>query len=431
MTMAMTATMNAMKLHMKSLGQGRTVAIVLLLFAAGCAGTRELAIVDVAVVDVAAGRVLEGQTVIVRGNVITQVGRVPVPPGAQQIDGRGKYLIPGLWDMHVHLQAAGEESLSLFLANGVVGVRDMGSDDDFVIPLRDRIASGAVTGPTVRTSGAMLDDAPPEWPFRLRTTNAKDAVARNVDFIKVHSRLPRDAYFAVIEEAKRRNLPVAGHVPEKVTMAEASKAGQRSIEHLGEYKLLFECGPSCESLFATFRENRTWHTPTLAALRTFSLSEKDIEAELRASGQLEHVTPTLLAFWQKSMELTPPPPEPVRQQLAGLFERAVPLVGEMHKTGVPLLAGCDALVPGYCLHDELAWLVRAGLTPVEALRTATLNPAIYFGEDHQRGTIEPGKRADLVLLGADPTTDIANTRTIEAVIVGGKMTRPGVGARPR
>lgn len=420
----------------------RVALSVLALAVTACAGTaqqtaRPLAFVGVSVVDVAAGRLVPNQTVLVSGDTIAQVGaEVRIPPRAQRIDGRGKFLIPGLWDMHAHLQAAGEEALPLFLANGVTGVRDMGSDDAFVLPLRDRIASGALAGPTVRTSGAMLDDAPAEWPFRQKVAGAADAAAaverkQRADFIKVHARLSRDAYFAVLSEAERRGKTVAGHVPEGVTLAEASAAGQRSIEHLGEYKLLFECPRDCTPLFRTFRANDTWHTPTLAALRTFSMTPEAIEAELRAAGQLERVPPALMAFWEQSMKLTPPPPEPVRQQLAGFFERAVPLVGRMHLAGVRLLAGCDALVPGYCLHDELAWLVRAGLTPMEALRTATLHPAIYFGEEDRRGTIAPGKRADLVLLGADPTTDIANTRRIELVVVGGKTVRPGGEARPR
>src|SRR6188508_1004966 len=173
-----------------------------------------IAITDVTVIDVE------------RGARIARVGRSAViPPGATRINGRGRFLVPGLWDMHSHHQAAGVESLELFLANGVVGTRDMGSDADFILPLRDRIARGELAGPDIVAAGPILDDRPPDWPFRRRVRNGEDARAavrdlkrRGVDFIKVHDSTPRDAFFAIADEAAKLGLPFAGHVPFHITV---------------------------------------------------------------------------------------------------------------------------------------------------------------------------------------------------------------------
>lgn len=179
-------------------------------------------------------------TVVVNGRVIGAVGeKIAAPRGARIVDGRGKFLIPGLWDMHTHHEGTGEASLSLFVANGVTGTRDMGSALDFILPLRQKTSSGRVLGPRIIAAGPILDDAPPEWPFRLRVRTApeaRDAVRmlkqRGVDFIKVHDHTPRDVYFAIGDEAKRLNLPFAGHIPASITVQEATEAGQKSVEHL-------------------------------------------------------------------------------------------------------------------------------------------------------------------------------------------------------
>ena len=176
-------------------------------------GTSAAAIVisDVTVIDVLSGAKQAGVTVVTKGGEIAAVGRaVPIPPGAVRVDGAGKFLIPGLWDMHSHNQASGAESLDLYLANGVVGTRDMGSDLDFIVPLRDRIRRGEVSGPEIVASGPMLDNAPADWPFRRRVTNAQEAreavrdlKRHGVDFIKVHNNTPRDVFFAIADEAPK------------------------------------------------------------------------------------------------------------------------------------------------------------------------------------------------------------------------------------
>lgn len=408
---------------------------------------RPLALTRVTVIDATGSPAKLGMTVVVAGGQIAAVGRagaVRVPKGARVIDARGKYLIPGLWDMHAHLQAAGAESLPLFVANGVTGTRDMGAELEFILGLRRRVASGAVLGPRIVAAGPMLDDAPPGWPFRLRVTNgaeAREAVrllkSKGVDFVKVHARLPREAYFAAADEAKRQGLPFAGHVPEGVSSAEAAAAGQKSIEHLAEYGLLFECAARpgvqlgqvaeaysperCRALFDLFGQSGTRHTPTLAFLNILPKAPAEIEKEFRAKGYLRYVGPTLMRFWAEGERLSPPPPEQVRRELARANVKAAEAVGEMSRRGVKILAGCDALVPGFCLHDELELLVRAGLSPMQALQAATRNPAEFLGRQDEFGTVEEGKAADLVLLEADPLENIANTRKISAVVLGGRL----------
>src|SRR5687767_9778191 len=208
-----------------------------------------VAIAGVTVIDVLSGAKQAGVTVVTKGGQIAMIGRsVPVPRGAVRVDGAGKFLIPGLWDMHSHNQASGAESLDLYLAHGVVGTRDMGSDLDFILPLRDRVRRGELTGPEIVAAGPMLDNAPPDWPFRRRVTNAQEAreavrdlATRGVDFIKVHNNTPRDVFFAIADEAPKLGLSFAGHVPLAVTITEAAASGIKSIEHLSEFRVFREC----------------------------------------------------------------------------------------------------------------------------------------------------------------------------------------------
>jgi hypothetical protein len=178
-----------------------------------------LALTAVNVVDVVAGRIVPDTTVVVTGDTITSVTQHGIPPGgARVIDGRDKFLIPGLWDMHAHIEGNERAWLPLYIANGVTGIRDMGADLDFILEIREATASGRTLGPRVIAAGPILDDAPGDWPFRMRVRNADEARAtvqllkrRGVDVIKVHNYTPREAFFAIVEEARRQNLRVAGH----------------------------------------------------------------------------------------------------------------------------------------------------------------------------------------------------------------------------
>jgi imidazolonepropionase-like amidohydrolase len=371
-----------------------------------------------------------GVTVVVKDGRIAAIGpRIGIPRQAIRVNGKGKFLIPGLWDMHAHHQGTGAESLDLFVAKGVVGTRDMGGDADFILPLRGRVNTGAVLGPEIVTSGPMLDDAPPGFPYRLRVTTDQEArqAVRNlkqqgVDFIKVHDHTPREVFFAIADEAPKVGLTFAGHVPNAVTVEEAADAGIRSIEHLANYRVFDECSTGntyrssdCAKLFDKLAAKGVWETPTMAFFETIP----DV-----FSGEplphAEYASDSLLALTHDNIELSHLDAKALRVlRLAG--QLSLQAIHDLHKRGNRFLAGCDGLTPGFCLHDELEWLTKAGFTPLEALQTATINPAIFLGRDGSQGTIEAGKRADLVLLDADPLVDIRNTTTIAAVIIRGKL----------
>jgi imidazolonepropionase-like amidohydrolase len=275
------------------------------------------------------------------------------------------------------------------------------------------------------------------------------------DFIKVYSMVPRDAYFAIADEAKRQHMVFAGHVPEFVSAAEASDAGQKSFEHLmgvlvscsakeaelrkeNEAKLraegirpdtaMLEQAAALDSfdekkasaLFAGFVKNGTWMSPTLTVLRAVAFSG---DADFRNDPRIKYIPDSLKQQWEDAFGWKEHTPE-FNSQAKRVFQKQLEIVGMMKRSGVRFIAGTDTpnpyVFPGFSLHDELALLVQAGLTPAEALRTATINPAKYFDMEKSLGTVEKGKIADLVLLDANPLTDINNTRKIEAVIVGGK-----------
>jgi imidazolonepropionase-like amidohydrolase len=419
-----------------------------------------LFIQHVAVVDVNTGQLLADRTVEIRGRTITAVDsapRVQVTRGATIVDGRGKYLMPGLWDMHVHLsfpEGAAQIFLPLMVANGVLGARDMHSFLAPIISLKRAVAAGTQIGPRLFVAGTAVD-GPNSYlpaarivhtPEEARTA-VRELKAAGVDFIKVYSSLPKEPYLVVANEAKTEGIPFVGHVPYQLTAAEASDAGQKSLEHLTEVdvgtssdeaaikaeeleamnqkhgyipdparlKLTFDSAKAT-ALFERFRRNGTWQVPTLAVF----YQERQI-AEPGRSGNdslLAYIPKMLRDYWRSL-------PVDIATKMVGLAAVHSDLVGRLNRAGVQLLAGTDCpnpfVYPGFSLHDELGLLVRSGLTPAEALRTATVNPAIFLGVTDSLGTVARGKVADLVLLDANPLTDIANTKRIRAVIQGGRV----------
>jgi imidazolonepropionase-like amidohydrolase len=375
-----------------------------------------LVIAHVTVIDATGADARPDMTVVLGGRRIAALGparEVAVPRGAHVIDGSGKFLIPGLWDMHGHLTDATAAAFPLLVENGITGVRDMGGDLDQIDRWRAEIARGARLGPLIVRAGPFVD-GPKDATNRLTVTDpagARHAVdslkARGVDFIKVHNLLPRDAFFALLREARNVGLPVAVHLPKDISSAEASDSGARSLEHIetliesalfrkdATAKTWDEAYAAGAALFATFVRNGTWYDPTLVAYyRGFALWGSDTrKLGIRRTAFLKLMT----------------------------------LAADMHRAGVRMLAGSDftegsvGIQPGADLHEELAFLVEAGLSPMEALQAATLNPATFLGARDSLGTIEPGKRADLVLLDASPLENINNTRTIRAVVIGGQL----------
>lgn len=412
-----------------------------------------LALTNVTIIDTTGRQPGRRATVVIRGERISEIGPpdAPVPEGAEVVDGADKFLLPGLWDMHMHLSYMTEHSLPLLIANGVTGVRDMGGDLEQIDRWREDINAGARIGPRIVRAGPVLDGPrPEEAKFRLIVKNpaeARDTVAmlkkRGVDLIKVYHFLSRDSYFAIADEAKKQGIPFAGHIPNGVAPREAAEAGQRSLEHVTvllqalialEKKegrtskeltaAAFDAleGETGAALSAAMVKNGAWHTPTLVLAQSFLL-----RAELAAKpdDRRKYMAPEVKELWDKN---NPVPasvsPEEMAERKQGL-QRMVGIVGRMHRAGVPMLAGTDPptrdVFPGFSLHDELGLLVQAGLTPLQALQAGTLNAAKCLGLADSHGTVEKGKVADLLLLDADPVSDIANTQKIAAVIWGGKI----------
>jgi imidazolonepropionase-like amidohydrolase len=420
---------------------------------------KTFAIAHVTVIDATGAAAKPDMTVIVRGGRIAAIegGSRKLPKQAQVVDGRGKFLIPGLWDMHVHtnfgdwLPGGKEIILPLFVANGITGVRDMGGDLHQLQEWRDQINAGSTMGPRMVISGPMIDGAPPHFPASIPVATAAegrkavdDLRLGGADFIKVQSYIPRDAYFAVAEESKKLGMTFVGHVPDAVRASEASNAGQKSIEH---YTGIFEgCstiedellkGPKgprrvvetysdakCAALIALLAKNHTWQVPTLVWERGQWLID---DLDLSQSPGAKYAAASLRNKTYKKFtvsilkELDTDPVTYRRQFVAKELEMTL----AMHRAGVPLMAGTDSaagvyVMPGFSLHQELELFVKAGLTPMEALQTATLNPAKFLGRTRDLGTVEKGKLADLVLLDANPLDDISNTQKISAVVLAGR-----------
>jgi len=413
-----------------------TIALVLVCGAAAIPDAQPsdvLTIAGVTVIDTINGRALPNRTVTIRNGTIVSVTEGDRPSqGARRIDGRGKFLIPGLWDMHTHHQMTGEASLPLYVANGVTGTRDMGSDLDLVIPLRERTASGQLLGPRIIASGPILDDRPADWPYRLTVRTGEDArkavqllKQRGVDFIKVHDRTPPEVYQAIADEAKRQGLSFAGHLPRGITFEAASAAGQRTVEHLAGLRMFNQCSggqtysaEKCRSFFEWLAKSGLWQTPTLVNWRTmFTVDTPEGDPE---RDHLAYASPGLLEFLAINRKMSNVGPEAVRSLVAAADSAAI-AVADMQKAGVGILAGCDAMIGGFCLHDELMLMVKGGMSPAAALQTATINPARALAMEKLYGTVNSGKRADLVLLEANPLEDIGNMSRIVAVVMNGRL----------
>jgi imidazolonepropionase-like amidohydrolase len=418
-----------------------------------------LVITDVNVVDVRTGEIRRDQIVIIEGDRINAVGSrgTRYPRNAPTVNAKGGYLIPGLWDMHVHLMfgewfpLAQEISLPLFVANGVTSVRDMGSDLDTIQSWRNEIEGGRLIGPRIMTSGPMLDGPKPRFPSSVAVATPEDGrravdelKRRGVDFIKLQSLIPRDAVFAIADEARKQDIAFEGHVPDSVRASEMSAAGMHSFEHLigifegsspledeflkgdkNETKFLATYDPArASALAATLAKNQTWQCPTLVWERGGNLIDvTDFSKDPRAKYVPAYWKDTT---WKKFTEEVKT--EFNTDDLATrkkFIDKELEVVQLLHKAGVPFLAGTDTppgvyIFPGFSLHEELQRFVAAGFTPLEALQTATLNPARFFQLEGQLGAVETGKLADLILLDANPLDDISNTQKIAAVMMNGR-----------
>jgi len=397
-----------------------------------------------------------------------------IPLQAKVIDGSGRFLIPGLADMHVHLTGAGEHSgsrefmIPLLLANGITTVRDMGGSVGLLKELRSEVASGKRVGSQIFFTGPYLDGNPPSFEPSIIVQTPEEARAavdklksEGVDFIKVQSRLQPEAYFAIAKEAKELGIPFVGHVPDSITAEQASDAGQASIEHLtgvllgcssrepelreeklrsGQTpppqlahaeqrvwlkKLLGSIEPAeTAKLVAEFARNRTWQVPTFPTLVHIGFVTP--QTDLANDPRLRYVPARLKVIWKqgRDSQLDDYSAEDFALREVVIRE-SLKVVAQMNSAGVPIMAGTDTaaphVIPGFSLHEDLEYLVKAGMSPMQALQAATLNPAEFLGHRAEQGSVDVGKRADLVLLDANPLDDIRNTERIRAVIVNGKL----------
>ena len=449
-----------------------------------------VAFVGVAIVDVDGDSVIPAMTVSVVGDRIVRVApseALVLGPNVERIDGSGRFLIPGLWDMHVHLQGTAEDvravDFPVYVANGITGMRIMsGCDSAYVVARpdlgpcmssvspgspaphmvagwRDEIISGAIAGPRIVSSSMMFDGPTMCYPaYTLQNVDearerVRQAQQTGADFIKITDcSMSADLYHAIAAEARGLGVPFEGHVPLRVPLIDASNAGQRGIEHAA-FGLLEACASTdgvaaarealqaegltpylrglieafdpalCDDLVRTLLANRTALTPTFL-VNTNNVVNPDLRAAYETDQRRRYLVARTQDSWETGIE-EQTIEEATRTLYAQYFDALYRAVALLDLRGVPLLAGSDApnllVYPGSALHDELEFLVKAGLSPGRALTAATTSPARYLGRDEDLGTISPGKSADLVLLDANPLERIGNTRTIRAVMARGRL----------
>ena len=388
---------------------------------------QSFAIRDVMLISMAEGRAIPGQTVLVEGGRITQVGlssSIKIPPDVRTINGTGLYLAPGLTDMHVHQLVSSSQHL-LNLMQGVTTVRDM---DGFpwTLKMRQRVRQGELLAPSMYITGQILNGTPMGWYARVVTTAeagraaVREDKAAGFDFIKVHNIMKPEVYQAVLDEAHKEKIDVVGHIPQGITVEEAIRLGQKTMEHFKGYILDNRLTITQEDYVSSTKGADIWLCPTFSTYRD----------ELRGPEVLRILALPEMRYtsWRDRLDWKERAHEPITPKIQAL-ERILPMSEEIFKKLLPVgarfIAGTDSgggfalMPPGFILHEELRIIQENGLSPLETLKTATVNAAAAMGRSGEFGSIEPGKRADMVLLTADPLIDSANLSRIQTVIVRG------------
>jgi hypothetical protein len=431
--------------------------------------TGPFAITSATVIDVRSGERILGQTIVVEGNRISAVGPdVQVPAGMRSIDGRGKFVMPALWDMHTHVYAISPLlDMPLYIAYGVTNVRDLqgcpAKGDPFIACYEDKTAwskeaiAGRRVGPRIIEASSFMANGPgmaarlgnvPEYFDTSTDAQARAFVGHFVgkaDSIKVYDRIPRPAYRALADEAAKRGLPLVGHKPRAISTIEASRH-QRSLEHArfilhdsfdGSDALREAAGTTswkedrramvdrhdpakADAIFAAMRANGTYYVPT--HLTRWSDAYAETPA-VREDPALVYLHPLMKMQWLEDLDNTlavDPGPE-ARKAYVDFYEKGLELTGKAQAAGVKIMVGTDYIAPGLDVHRELEQLVRAGLSPQQALTAATLTPAEYAGLSAEYSAVAPGRIADILVLSADPLLDIRNTQRIEAVVFNGVL----------
>jgi len=406
------------------------------------------AFVGVTVVPMDREQLLADQTVLVSEGLIRGIGpsaQVAVPPGATRIDGRGKFLMPGLAEMHAHIPGSGdrgyaENVLFLYVANGVTTIRGM-AGDPLHLELREKTANGELMGPTIHAAAPGISGdnaATPADAERAVREHLKDGY----DLLKVFE-MPADSYRQMARTAHELDIPFAGHVPEAVGLVGALDAGQASIDHLDRYIEFLApgwqdmpgrqagfFGSGLVDLADTSRIPEavertlaagTWNVPTLSLVE--HLASPEHPEQMIQRPEMLYMPKEVLDRWVQAKKDYAARPDFRPEAATRLVEIRRQLVKALHDAGAPIALGSDAPqffnVPGFSVHYEMAMMVAAGLTPYEVLVTGTRNPAAYFGMPEAFGTVQPGRRADLVLLEANPLQDVANVQRRAGVMVRG------------
>jgi Amidohydrolase family len=416
------------------------------------------------IVDVEDGKLISNRQLLIRNGVIESIHKSNASVTTDSvIDAKGMYLIPGLWDFHTHIWNDAT-TFPLLIANGVTGVRGMFEDVNNVKRWRQNISDGKYPALSIFSAGPIVDGPKPVWPNSVAVSNAAqgrkvvDSLKNKlkVDFVKVYSLLGRESYFAIAEESKKQNILFAGHVPNVLTVLEAAQAGQSTQEHL--YGFIEAASDSADTwfayqrgevkdsawkqrsfrkafLFRTFNEKKlqsilkeikktnTWICPTLAVNRGIAYVN---DTTLLDDPRMAYMGTFMRNFWDYRKDFRFQSYKPVDfEDNRKEFELKLKITGMIHKAGIPILAGTDFPNPhcyaGFGIHDELEWLVKAGLTPFQALQTATMNPAKYMNRYATEGSIAVNKKANLVFLTANPLQNISNTKQIQMVMVNGKL----------
>jgi imidazolonepropionase-like amidohydrolase len=382
---------------------------------------------DVTLISVSEGRAVPNQSVVVKDGRITAVGpsaSVRYARGMRTVNGTGAYLIPGLTDMHVHQLVSSSQHL-LNLMNGVTSVRDM---DGFpwTLRMREAVGRGELLAPNLYITGQILNGSPMGFYARVVTTpeEGRTAVredkASGFDFIKVHNIMKPEVYEAVLDEAHKHNIDVVGHIPQGIKVADAIRLGQKTMEHFKGYILDDSLTISQEDYVSATKGADIWLCPTFSTYRD----------QLRGAEALRALDLPEMRYtsWRDRIDWTKRAHEPItpliqaRQRVLPMSEQ---IFRELLPVGARFIAGTDSgggyalMPPGFILHEELRIMEKNGLSPLETLRSATVNAAAAMGRSGEFGTIEPGRRADMVLLSANPLLDSANLAQIQAVIVRG------------
>jgi imidazolonepropionase-like amidohydrolase len=392
-----------------------------------------IAIIGGTILDMTARAPIVNGTVVVVDGRITAVGpsgHVAVPPGATIVNAAGKTVMPGLWDMHSHFEQV--EWGPIYLAAGVTTIRDVGNELEFIVAVRDAVAAGKGVGPRLLLAG-IIDGPGPRGLGAIRAATAEEARQRvnryhDAGFvqIKIYSSVAPDVLRAIAAEAHRLGMTVTGHVPDGMNAFGAIDAGLDQINHAQYLTAVADSGP--ETLIAALKRRKTVVDPTLALYELLSRPlNQPIDAFEPGIRTVARELETPLGGFGSSPEFA--------AQRRRQFDDEVALVGRLHRAGIPIVAGTDQSVPGHSLHRELELYVRAGFSPLEALQAATIVPARAMKTESDSGTIEPGKRGDLIVLDGNPLDDIHNTRRIHRVITGGRVFDPAplwqsVGFRP-